>query len=142
MNSLANHSPAKQIVVVDAVLDDYRCLATMVQSHTIRMALATTGAGGLRLAPSHPDALWLVSVTLPDMSGLDLLEMIRATQPRLSVFAVDGDYDAARERRALQLSATRYVCKPVQPEWIADWQGPTGKKPRASSWRTSSNTLE
>lgn len=114
----------RQVVVVDACVDDYSRLFALAKKQSIRLVITTTGAGGLRLAPSFPDALWLVSTRLPDMNGLNLLEMLRSLAPKLTAFVVDHSYDDENERQALRLSAARYLCKPVDLNWIEAWRGP------------------
>jgi DNA-binding response OmpR family regulator len=111
------------VVIVDPRLDDYQCLAEPARQHLIRLTLTSSGASALRLAPSFADALWLVSPQLPDMNGLDLLEMLQSLQASLNAVVVDAAYDRERETRALALRAVQYVCKPVQLEWIEAWQG-------------------
>jgi len=123
MRKHTQHTQAKQIVIVDPKVDDYSCLVDLADSGVIRWTMTSTGASSLRLVESHLDALWLIGVQLPDMSGLDLLEMLQSMAPRLTMFVVDGEYSSERECRALQLSAARYLCKPVHPEWIAGWRG-------------------
>jgi len=112
-----------RLVIVDPRLDDYRCLVEPARKHLIRLTLTSSGGGALRLAPSFVDALWLVSLQLPDMNGLDVLEMLRSLQSSLRAVVVDATYDQQHEMRALGLRALQYVCKPVQLEWIEAWQG-------------------
>jgi len=113
-----------RVVVVDPRLDDYQCLVEPARKHLIRLTLTSNGGSALRLVPSFADALWLVSPQLPDMNGLDLLEMLQSLQSTLKAVVVDAEYDRRREERALGLRAAQYVCKPVQLEWIEAWQGP------------------
>jgi len=111
-----------RFVIVDPQLDDYRCLHTPVRKHLIRLTLTTTGSNALRLAPSFADAVWLLSPQLPDMNGLDLLEMLQSLQRDLRAIVVDNEYDPQREQRALELKAIQYVCKPLQLAWFEAWQ--------------------
>jgi DNA-binding NtrC family response regulator len=123
METPSSRTNVAGVVVVDAAVRDYHCLADWATNQTIRLTIASCGAGGLRLVPSHCDALWLVGLTLPDMSGFELLEMIQSVQPQITTYAIDSSYAADRERRALELSAARYLCKPVRLEWIHAWRG-------------------
>jgi DNA-binding response OmpR family regulator len=72
--------------------------------------------------PSFGDSVWLLSPQLPDMNGLDLLEMLHSVQNSLKVVVIDNRYDAQRERRALELRAVQYVCKPLSLSWLKAWQ--------------------
>ena len=114
----------RQVVVVDAQLEDYRALVERAREPALRLTTTSTVVDALRLAPSFPDALWLVSTALPDGDGFELLQMLRSLQPRLSVCIVDNRADAHHEQRAVQLAASLYLVKPVRWEWFAAWRGP------------------
>lgn len=115
-------SPGR-VVIVDPRLDDYRDLVEPARRHLLRLTLTTTGSSALRLVPSFADAVWLLNPQLPDMNGLDLLEMLHSLQRSLKAVVIDNRYDAQRERRALELRAVQYVCKPLHLSWLKAWQG-------------------
>jgi CheY-like chemotaxis protein len=132
MQKAKPQTQTKQLVIVDPKADDYNDLVDLVESGAIRWTITSTGASSLRLVNGHLDALWLISVKLPDMSGLDLLEMLRSMAPQLTIFVVDESYESQREFRALQHSAARYLCKPVQKDWITAWRGLAKSAPTSS----------
>ncbi len=105
-------------VIVDPRLDDYRDLVEAARKRLLRLTMTTTGGNALRLVPSFTDAVWLLSPQLPDMNGLDLLEMLHTLQRNLKAVVVDNQYDPQHEQRALELRAVQYVCKPVQLSWL------------------------
>ncbi len=109
-------------VIVDPRLDDYRDLVEAARKRLLRLTMTTTGGNALRLVPSFTDAVWLLSPQLPDMNGLDLLEMLHTLQRNFKAVVVDNQYDPQREQRALELRAIQYVCKPVQLSWLKAWQ--------------------
>ncbi len=111
-----------RLVIVDPEFDDYRSLHIPARKHLVRLTLTNTGSNALRLAPSFADAVWLLSSQLPDMDGLDLLEMLQSLQRDLKAVVVDNQYDPQREQRALELKAIQYVCKPLQLPWLEAWQ--------------------
>ena len=126
-----DHEPSRQVVVVDPRLEDYTHLITSSGGATIRLTTTSHGCDALRLAPSFPDAAWLVSSELPDMSGLELLEMLRSLQPNQTTLLVDNEHCPVRELEALRLDATGYVCKPVLSEWLDQLQGPLKTGPKS-----------
>jgi CheY-like chemotaxis protein len=119
------HAAATQgrLVIVDPRLDDYRDLVEPARKHLLRLTLTTTGSNALRLVPSFADAVWLLNPQLPDMNGLDLLEMLHSLQRSLKAVVIDNRYDPHREQRALELRAVQYVCKPLHLSWLKAWQG-------------------
>ncbi|MEO2047053.1 MAG: response regulator [Pirellulales bacterium] len=113
----------ERLVIVDPQLDDYRCLYEPAQKHLVQLTTTSTGSNALRLVPSFADAVWLLSPQLPDMDGLDLLEMIHSLSRLRKAVVIDNHYDPQREQRALELQAIQYVCKPMQWSWLSAWQG-------------------
>ncbi|MEN1680236.1 MAG: hypothetical protein AAGJ46_11645 [Planctomycetota bacterium] len=124
---------ATRLVVVDSRIDDYRCLSERSDSARLRLTLTTHGSLALRLAPSFADAVWLICPQLPDINGLELLEMLASLTPRLRAVVIDSEYDRDRESTALQLRAVQYVCKPMHPAWLEMWQAPSADPYHATS---------
>lgn len=114
---------AKQLVVVDSDLQAYQSLVASAESGELKLTLTSSGRTALRLLPSFVDAVWLVNVQLPDMSGFDLLEMLQSLQHSLRVAMIDDQYDPNREQQALRYRAMQYVCKPMHPAWVDAWHG-------------------
>lgn len=121
--SRTNQAQCGRVVVIDPLIDDYRCLMEPAQKQLIRLTITTSGSNALRLAPSFADALWLVSIQLPDMNGLELLEMLESLNGEFRVVIVDSHYSETHERQALRFGAIQYACKPIQPQWLPAWQG-------------------
>ncbi len=98
--------------LVDAVLSD--------PARTI--AKATTGAEGLeKLTGPAPD-LVLLDVGLPDVSGFEVLRILR-TAPgwsRTRILMLTASHEMADIIKAKQAGASGYICKPVQPDALAE----------------------
>jgi DNA-binding NtrC family response regulator len=131
-----------RLVIVDPQLDDYHDLIEPARKHLLRLTLTTTGSNALRLVPSFADSVWLLSPQLPDMNGLDLLEMLHSLQSALKAVVIDNQYDAQRERRALELRAIQYVCKPLHLSWLKAWHGELVSAPDPKSHYVSPNAAE
>ncbi len=62
----------------------------------------------------QPEAVLVLSdINMPGMSGLDLLERLRAEAPAVPVVMVTAYGDTENRRRALDIGATDLVTKPV-----------------------------
>ncbi|MGZ8738712.1 MAG: response regulator transcription factor [Nocardioides sp.] len=84
----------------------------------LAVAVAATGLAGLEhLVSASPDVV-LVDLGLPDLSGLDLIRMIRATSsvPIIVITAQDDDPTMVK---ALDSGADDYVVKPFGTEQLA-----------------------
>ncbi|MBI4935084.1 MAG: PAS domain-containing protein [Actinobacteria bacterium] len=73
-----------------------------------------TVAGGIAAAVSLHPALVLLDLNLPDGSGLDVLQAIRAdpATERTPVFILSADATEQAARRSLDLGADRFITKP------------------------------
>ncbi len=66
--------------------------------------LASGGDGG---------EVWLVNSQLPEMSGADLIRMLREIRGPAVLAIVADQYDGGEEIAAYQAGAANYMCKPV-----------------------------
>lgn len=83
---------------------------------------AATGADALAfLAQPAPD-LVLLDVGLPDISGLEVLRVLRETPAwaRTRILMLTASHEIDDIVKARQAGASGYVCKPVQPDTLAD----------------------
>ncbi|MDZ5623391.1 response regulator [Nocardioides bizhenqiangii] len=81
---------------------------------------ARTGAEALDLAASLAPDLVLLDVHLPDTSGLDVLEQLRAQGRGVAVVMVTAERGAAAVRAALHGGAMQYLVKPFEYDDLAD----------------------
>jgi DNA-binding response OmpR family regulator len=80
---------------------------------------ATDGPAGLELARKLDVDLVLLDLLLPGRGGLDVLEDLRAAQPRLPVIAVTALDDAGSRVSGLDAGADDYITKPFSVEELA-----------------------
>lgn len=98
--------------LVSAVLSD--------PSRTIVMA--TTGAEGLeRLSHAAPD-LVLLDVGLPDVSGFEVLRILRAAPGWVGtrILMLTASHEIDDLVKAKSGGASGYICKPVKPETLGE----------------------
>jgi DNA-binding response OmpR family regulator len=80
---------------------------------------AVDGEGGAALARKLEVDLVLLDLVLPDASGLDVLQDIRAAKPRLPVIALTALSDTRSRVGGLDAGADDYVTKPFAVEELA-----------------------
>ncbi len=80
---------------------------------------AADGATGLDLVRKLDIDLVLLDLILPDTTGVNLLEEIRAARPRLAVIALTALGDTASKVGGLDAGADDYVTKPFSVEELA-----------------------
>ena len=99
-----------QIIVVDPSPQDYDGLPQLANKHTWQLHFLTSGRTAIRFANRAVD-LWMINVSLPDMSGLELVEMLRDRARGTRVFVIADQYTPDDERRACRCGADLYLCK-------------------------------
>ncbi len=70
-----------------------------------------------RIESYAPDLL-LLDLSMPDVSGFDILQVLRKSTgaaARVPVIVISGDANAANKRRALASGATDFLSKPFDP---------------------------
>ena len=75
---------------------------------------ARTGAEALAMCAALEPDLLLLDVHLPDMSGLDVLQTLRAGGSAVGVVMVTAERDAEAVRTALHGGAMQYLVKPFE----------------------------
>lgn len=64
-------------------------------------------------SPDLERYLVITDINMPDVSGFDLLEKIKATHPEVEVFMMSAYEDAENIKKSISLGATGYFTKPV-----------------------------
>lgn len=75
------------------------------------VAVAESAEAALRYLRESKVDLVLMDYSLPDMSGINLLEVILAEQPNLFCAMLSGHLSLQHARRALELGARGYMIK-------------------------------
>jgi DNA-binding response OmpR family regulator len=111
--------PHSRIVVVDSHPNDYDTIAHSQEFGRVDFQFHRDGRSVLRDEnEAHPE-LCVINMNLPDMSGLDLYDMLADRWPGVPMYLVGDDYRPEDEVRARSSGATFYFCKPLQREWLA-----------------------
>jgi len=70
----------------------------------------------LRKVEQNPYDVIILDITMPDMSGLEVLRRIKETHPDLDVIMVTGLPQNATVVEAKKLGASDYISKPFEPD--------------------------
>jgi two-component system, response regulator YesN len=76
---------------------------------------ASNGREAVEKAAALQPAIILMDVKMPVMDGLEALEKVRASAPRSRTVILSGYSDFQYAQKALQLGASDYLLKPVDP---------------------------
>lgn len=103
-------TPAGRVLVVDDDPEVAYLLRELFSSMGYTVAVALTGEDGLaQVATFQPDTV-LLDLTLPGMTGAEVLDAIRASYPGIPVLAMTGD--PHRAAGIVARGAVGYVPKP------------------------------
>ena len=73
---------------------------------------ASNGTDALRRIKSEKPKLVLLDVSMPEMSGIEVLQASRSIDPTLVVVMLTGESDLTVAKRALDMGARTYITKP------------------------------
>ena len=107
-----------EVIVVDPQFRDYRQMFHGASDRGQSVRMLSRGDDALRLKGVTGNEVWLINYRLPDMSGVDLLELVRQRNPKASVLLIGDEYDTEDELDARSAGATAHVCKPADGSWL------------------------
>lgn len=81
---------------------------------------ARDGRAALTLAAAEKPDLVILDVNLPDMSGVDVMEVLNAMDPKPVVIMLTGDDTTETAGKALAAGAFAYVTKPFEPKDLVE----------------------
>ncbi|GAA5139712.1 response regulator [Thalassotalea piscium] len=102
------------ILIVDDEPVNLRVLKQVLQEE-YRLIFAKSGAEALRLAQSKKPNLILLDIMMPDITGLDVCQQLKAepTTAKIPVIFVTALNDHTDEAQGLEVGAVDYITKPV-----------------------------
>jgi signal transduction histidine kinase len=114
------------ILIVDDEPNTAEYMATLLESHGYATSWAYSGTEALEMLTaanrqedeSHPIALVILDVRLPDLDGYEVCQRIKndETLRHVSVIMVTALHSTDEKTRGLDLGADDYITKPFQPE--------------------------
>jgi putative two-component system response regulator len=108
--------PEKSLLVVDDEESITELISSALQPRGYRCARAANGAEALTRLAGEPAAFVVSDVRMPGMSGLELLEQVRAHYPDTFVILLTAYADVEIVIRALRAGACDFLTKPFRLE--------------------------
>ena len=101
-----------------------------LESKGYTVSVSTNSQDALALFQQNPDDfdLLLTDLTMPGMSGIELIKAIRAQSDTLSVIVLTGLVDEGTEEELLELGVSAIVCKPVMEDELTSAVATTFKE--------------
>ena len=102
------------ILVVDDDANLRRTLADILRMKGYHGRVAGSGAEAAAIVAQEPVALALIDLMLPDMSGLDVMEQVKAVSPQTEAIILTGHASLDTAIEATRRGAFCYMLKPYQ----------------------------
>lgn len=114
-----NRMPKRaKVYVVDARQADYSELLDGMTAQEMDVTFFRSACEALRTNPDDEPEMWVINMSLSDMSGTDLQSMLRARGSSSSMLLVGDTYSVEDEISARTSGASLYFAKPLQSEWL------------------------
>jgi DNA-binding NtrC family response regulator len=105
-----------RILVVDDSPDVRQHLKTFLEQGGASVETAGDVRAALDLARTRPFHLLITDFRMPDMSGLELLNIVKGERMTFGIIMITGHGDTALAVEAMKAGADDFVTKPFEPE--------------------------
>ncbi|MFZ2649329.1 MAG: response regulator transcription factor [Burkholderiaceae bacterium] len=114
----AMHSERPHLLLADDDITFCQVLAKAIEARGFDVETVHDGASALRRIDESAPEYAIVDMHLPDMSGLKLIERLKAVDEHTNVVLLTGYASIATAIEAIKLGATYYLMKPSTPDQI------------------------
>lgn len=116
--SIHANTVVPSVVVVDPRFDSYKQLADSARLGRINLHIRSSGAEAIKLARRRTVDAWLIAADLDDMSGHDLVELLRARAEDARLAIVESAETGSRlhavtEQEAASVGADAVLTHPI-----------------------------
>ena len=108
------------ILIIDDEAALRQTMARILQRAGYEVTTAANANEGLSLISAHPFDLVYLDIRMPDMSGLELLKVLREKFPDLPVILFTAQPDLNSAVEAVRSGATDYLLKPLKPQTVLE----------------------
>nr|WP_320012298.1 response regulator [uncultured Desulfobulbus sp.] len=102
-----------KILIIDDEVEFASTLRQRLALRDIDVNDAHSGTEGLEQLAAAPPDIVLLDLKMPDMSGLDILGLIKEKYPQTEVIMLTGHGSVAAGIEAMEKGAFDYIMKPV-----------------------------
>jgi DNA-binding response OmpR family regulator len=109
-----------RVLVIDDEPETVDLLRHILSDAGFDVVCALNGGDGLMLENFERPDIVLLDLTMPGVSGLDVLCRVRIARPDVPVIIVSGQDDLKLARATLECGAVNYIRKPFDPDHLID----------------------
>src|SRR5689334_13019660 len=104
-----------EVLIIDDEPSITDALQIILSDNGHAVAIAATGRDGLNQASRKRFDVTITDLRLPDMSGLDLLSLLRSQEPSCSIIVITAHGTPENAAESLKRGAYHFLRKPFQP---------------------------
>jgi DNA-binding NtrC family response regulator len=104
---------AEKVLIVDDDKAFLQILAERMQNRGMEVTTAESAAAALQLLEKESYDAVLLDLMMPEMGGIEALQIMRKKQPEVQVIFVTGHPSVSKGVEAMKLGAMDFIPKPV-----------------------------
>jgi CheY-like chemotaxis protein len=112
------------ILLVDDNKDTLDAIRLFLEFRMAKVLSAADGQRGLDLVARHHPKVIISDLSMPQMDGYELLELVRELAPEeggdAPMIALTARSDSEERQKALEAGFARFLTKPVNPDQLVD----------------------
>ena len=110
----------KKILIIDDEPEICKMVTEFLFDAGYAASFALSGPDGLAMIKKDLPSLVLLDVGMPGMDGIEVLRLIREQFPALPVIVLSGHRETETVKKMVELGASEYLTKPINPETLLD----------------------
>jgi DNA-binding NtrC family response regulator len=107
-------------LIVDDDKDFLETLAKRMQKRGIKVFAAEPATVAMKLLEKESYDAVLIDLMMPEMGGIEALQIIRKKFPEIKVLIISEHPSIARRVEALKLRATDFIPKPIDFDYLME----------------------
>ena len=111
---------SKRILVVDDEKDMLDIIKDRLEAHGYEVETLTDGLQCIEFLKEHSADLILLDIEMPEMDGIEVLEVVHRDYPHIPVIMLSATTTRATARGTLERGAVDYILKPFSPEELME----------------------
>lgn len=104
---------AEKVLIVDDDKAFLQILAERMQNRGMEVSTAESAAEALKMLEKESYDAVLLDLMMPEMGGIEALQIMRKKQPEIQVIFVTGHPSVSKGVEAMKLGAMDFIPKPV-----------------------------
>ena len=110
----------KVLIVEDSTASREFIASTLSQTEGTEVVCASSGFDALKLLPRYRFDLIITDINMPDINGLELINFVKMNPNyrETPLLIVTGEARQHDRERGIQLGASEFLIKPLQPELL------------------------